>query len=224
MKSTLIALANAWGPRFGGINSFNTDLIKSLGIQPNRGFEVFCILPSATEEEVESARRSYHVRIINLGYDQTQATYGESTIADIMAIFDGHDFRDTVWLGHDDKTGSLALQLRDVLGGKTALVHHMAHGAYQGYKKGDSRVADEKQEKQRLLFSKADHCFAVGPLLKKKLGDLLITEKTCPPITMLVPGLDDPSEYGVHCPESPPNFFTGFAAGRLTAITVRFHV
>ena len=66
------------------------------------------------------------------------------------------------------------------------------------------------------MFSKADICLAVGPLLTKKLEDLLRTEKNPPPVTMLVPGLDDPAEHGVYCPETPPHYFSGFAAGRLT--------
>ena len=32
---------------------------------------------------------------------------------------------------------------------------------------------------------------------------------------MLVPGLDDPAAYDVHYPATPPDYFSGFAAGRL---------
>jgi glycosyltransferase involved in cell wall biosynthesis len=214
MKNILIALATAWGPRFGGINAFNSELVKSLGIQPDRDFEVFCIVPQTTENEIKTAENSYHVRIIGLGY--TVAAFGDSVVEDIQNKLVEYDFGRINWLGHDDKTGPLALQLRDTLGGRAALIHHMAHGAYQGYKKGDSRSADDKEEEQRRMFFKADICLAVGPLLTKKLEDLLSTEKNPPPVTMLVPGLDDPAEHGVHCPETPPNYFSGFAAGRLS--------
>ena len=214
MKNALIALATAWGPRFGGINAFNCELVKSLGIQTDRDFDVFCIVPHATEDEIETAKRSYQVHIIGLGH--ADATFGDSVVEDIGKVLVEHELGHIIWLGHDDKTGPLALQLRNTLGGQAALIHHMAHGAYQGYKKGSSQSAEDKQEEQRRMFSKANFCLAVGPLLTKKLKDLLSTEMNPPPVTLLVPGLDDPAEHGVHCPETPPNYFSGFAAGRLS--------
>ena len=58
MRPTLIALATAWGPRFGGINTFNTELLKSLGIYQGRGFEVACVLPRVSAEEAKDAERA----------------------------------------------------------------------------------------------------------------------------------------------------------------------
>ena len=40
MKKTLVAVDTAWGTRFGGINAFNSELLKSLGVMPERNFEV----------------------------------------------------------------------------------------------------------------------------------------------------------------------------------------
>jgi len=58
MRPGLIALATAWGPRFGGINTFNTELVKSLGIYQGRSFEVACVLPRVRAEDAQDALAS----------------------------------------------------------------------------------------------------------------------------------------------------------------------
>ncbi len=215
MSYLLVALDTAWGTRFGGINAFNTELIKSLGVHPNRGFEVCCIYPRIDEADVAEAGKHFSVRLIGLGYAEDQ--FEKTFVSDIRAALGAADDRTVVWLGHDDKTGPLALQLRDSLGGKAALIHHMAYGAYQGYKKGSSTEADAKQEAQRRLFREADFCLSVGPRLAGELKQLLSTDTKCPPVSMLIPGLDAPEDYGVAWRDTPPEYFTAFAAGRLGA-------
>ena len=212
----LVALATAWGPRFGGINAFNAELLKSVGIQPGRAFEVYCVLPVVADEQRESVNQSYHVQLVGLGKGADANAFPADAVEAIGQALNFDENVNVIWLGHDDKTGPLALQLRESYGGRAALIHHMSHGTYQGFKKGDSTSAQTKQQDQRKLFAQADHCFAVGPLLRKKLEDLLRIEKTPPPVTMLVPGLDDPTQYGIQLSASPPNYFAGFAAGRLT--------
>jgi hypothetical protein len=57
-RRVIAALATAWGPRFGGINTFNTELVKSLGILPERDYDLICVIPgTATQEEIEDCRR-----------------------------------------------------------------------------------------------------------------------------------------------------------------------
>ncbi len=213
MASMLVAVDTAWGTRFGGINAFNSELLKSLGVQPERNFEVCCVLPQVTPEDVATALKSCHVRLVDLHCEHAQ--FGETAVADIATALGMTDFTDVIWLGHDDKTGPLALQLRDAHGGRAALVHHMAYGAYQAYKKGNSQTAEAKKEGQRQLFRRANFCLAVGPRLTKELRQLLSTEKQPMAVAMLVPGLDDPAAYDVHYPATPPDYFSGFAAGRL---------
>lgn len=215
MSCMLVALDTAWGTRFGGINAFNTELIKSLGVQPERDFKVCCIYPKVEAAEASEASKHYSVKLLGLGYSGD--SFEDAVVADIRTTLGAVDFNNILWLGHDDKTGPLALQLRDALGGKAALIHHMAHGAYQGFKKGSSAEAEAKQEAQRLLFREADFCLAVGPRLAGELKQLLSTDTKRPPVSMLVPGLDDPADYDIACLDKPPEYFTGFAAGRLGA-------
>ncbi len=214
MRPTLIALATAWGPRFGGINAFNTELLKSLGIYQGRGFEVACVLPRVSAEEAKDAQDSCSLTL--LGLNRPDDEFDPATLNhDLEQILAARGWQHPIWLGHDDKTGPLALQLRDALGGRAALVHHMAHGAYQGFKKGSSVSAGEKAEHQRQWFRQADVCLAVGPRLARELEDLLLNEAKPSAVHTLIPGLSDPVEYGVHPAPRMPSSFTGFVSGRL---------
>src|SRR5207248_1404570 len=100
-------------------------------------------------------------------------------------------------------------------GSHAILINHMAHGAYQAVKKGSTRSATEKRQLQFDLFSEADLCLAVGPMLHSHMEDLLACVPNSPPVQMLVPGLSDPNDYGVAIRDSSPENFVGFMAGRL---------
>lgn len=100
-------------------------------------------------------------------------------------------------------------------GSHAILINHMAHGAYQSVKKGSSLSAAEKRQHQLDLFSKADLCLTVGPMLRSHLQDLFACVPKSPPVEMLVPGLSDPTEYGVGIRDSAPENFVAFMAGRL---------
>ncbi|MDD3482636.1 tetratricopeptide repeat protein [Azovibrio restrictus] len=218
MRPFLIALDTAWGSRHGGINAFNTELLKALAIQPDRHFDVACVLLQVEEAAIAETRRAYHLPLHSLGLPGGEfSPEHASRVIDCLRQAGIENFDTVIWLGHDDKTGPLALALREQYGGRVALVHHMAHAAYQSYKKGDSLAADEKAERQRLVFRQADYLLAVGPRLKRELEQLLHTEQRKLPVHMLVPGLAEPQDVGVFCPEEAPPFFGGFAAGRLGA-------
>ncbi len=215
----VIALATAWGPKFGGINAFNEDFIKSLGIFPGRAFRLLCLVQAISDAEQADVRHRFQIELLPYSINADNDLAGAATqcvkvlqqanlAADALLIF----------IGHDDKTGPLALALKELFSGsKVALIHHMAHGAYQSYKKSSSLSAREKSEHQMDLFGKADVCLAVGPMLKAQLHGSLNTYPKRPEVHMLVPGLSDPTAFEVGLPDQPSHSFTAFVAGRLSA-------
>ncbi|TXH45940.1 MAG: hypothetical protein E6Q92_02710 [Burkholderiaceae bacterium] len=211
LAGQLVSLTNRWGTHFGGINALNTGLMRALGRHDGcKGITLICIVELATDDEREQSRNC-GVRLVETGVDMLS---NDAATVDAVASLAGTE-APVIWLGHDDKTGPLALALRRKLGGKAVLFNHMAHVAYQGFKKGDSLSADEKKELQRELFLQADHAVCVGPRLHAELDDLLGTAPDRPKVTMLMPGLDEPSEYHVKYRKTQPKHFRGFAAGRL---------
>ncbi|HSI52281.1 MAG TPA: glycosyltransferase [Ideonella sp.] len=210
---TLVLLATAWGPRFGGINAFNVELARSLGILPGRQFDLVCVVPQATESELDDARRHcVKLQALNLVNADLPAAMAEQMLAALALDND----TTAVWVGHDDKTGPLALALRQAKSGSRAvLIHHMAFSAYQDHKKGNSTDALAKAELQRELFGQADLCLAVGPMLWDQLADLLQSSPHTPAIEMIVPGLAEPDPTTIALSDAPPHNFTAFLAGRL---------
>jgi glycosyltransferase involved in cell wall biosynthesis len=215
-KACLVALATAWGPRYGGINAFNVEWVRSLGIAARRDYQLVCVVPQADAADQEDARR-HHVSLVPLGNatpdlpaDQADAVLAKVRSASAVALDPGT----VLWLGHDDKTGALALALRAALpGSRAVLVHHMAFRAYQDVKK-DGAGAAGKQQAQRELFDQADLCLAVGPMLTDHLRDILQPARR-PSVTMLVPGLVEPDPQQVPLSDHAPANFIAFLGGRL---------
>jgi glycosyltransferase involved in cell wall biosynthesis len=214
--AVLVTLATAWGPKFGGINAFNTEIVKSLGILPTRHYELICVVPGrATQELYDELLLRFHMQLVSL--EATEGEFARGSASEIVRRLDAasepHRF---IWIGHDDKTGPLALELKSLATGSHAvLINHMAHGAYQSVKKGSSLSAAEKRQHQLDMFSNADLCLAIGPMLRSHLEDMLACVPKRPPVEMLVPGLADPTEYGVEIRDSAPENYVAFMAGRL---------
>ncbi|MHB0972050.1 MAG: hypothetical protein ACYC7A_14060 [Thermoanaerobaculia bacterium] len=65
--SVIVALATAWGPKFGGINAFKSEIVKSLGILPTRHYELICVVPGPTTRQLqEELRLRFSMQLISL--------------------------------------------------------------------------------------------------------------------------------------------------------------
>jgi glycosyltransferase involved in cell wall biosynthesis len=217
IKPHIVVLATAWGPKHGGINAFNIDLCKSLGLVQGRDFELLCVVLQTNADEQADAKRC-HVDLYAI--DQAGSDLDADCAGQVWACLPdaitGGEGSQIIWVGHDDKTGPLALALRTAHpGSKAALINHMAPGAYQSFKKGNNLDAKAKKDQQRAMFSQADLCFAVGPLLTDHLQDLLATVPAAPKVVTLIPGLADLHALGVKALDVAPHNFTTFVAGRL---------
>jgi glycosyltransferase involved in cell wall biosynthesis/tetratricopeptide (TPR) repeat protein len=207
-ERALVAFATGWGSEFGGINVFNSEFLQYLAFATQGHVQVVCIVPAATTQKIEHARKQ-GVTLIPLPYRPADAKLDSSHAQPVVDQLENLDLlrsvRDLVWLGHDRITGAIALGAKVLAGGRVAMIHHMSYTHYEAYAESASS-AYEKSEQQRILFEKADVLFAIGPLLRDALADLLPGRK----INTLIPGLDE-------LPVRPsPHTFTGFMSGRLT--------
>ena len=205
-KKTLIAFATGWGPQFGGINSFNQDLLMAVAIAFHKEINTICIVPYATEEQIQQAANS-QVNCISLnvqssrGFPTDLLDRVEEVLGTQKVPFSAEY---TVWLGHDRITGEIALEATKRLGGRSAVVHHMSYDHYESFCESGT-VAQQKYKEQKAIFVQADIPIAVGPLLSSALAEMLQKE----PIPMLVPGLPDISVHSIF------KRFKGFISGRL---------
>jgi glycosyltransferase involved in cell wall biosynthesis len=81
----------------------------------------------------------------------------------------------------------------------------MSYAAYKAFQSRSSQRANEKSKEQRDIFASAAHRFAVGPLLRDELDDLLGDA----PVEMLIPGLPEIET------KAPPKRWTVLLFGRL---------
>lgn len=193
-KSTrfeLVTVATAWGSAEGGVNSFNYDL--TIALSRCAMGRVACLVPSASLEEVQDAASSRVTLLIRPGLFRN-----EECVSDLdLAV--GELVR---WIGHDLHTGDVAISLSATLGGTASVIMHQSYSDYETVKH-PTRGNSEKEGKQRALFKKANHVFAVGPLLFDRLLDL---RKDA---IELIPGVYDVK------PDIPRNNLIAVVVGRL---------
>lgn len=201
---TLIALATAWGPKHGGINSFNRDLLRAFGIAFHESVRVICVVPhsdEAAQEEASSASVELREMAILAQVERFEAVHAAEIVAGLGDVITP----ETVWLGHDSFTGAAAVEAARKTNTHAAVIHHMSYGSYKGFQSGSSQQAEKKIGEQRAIFSDARYRLAVGPLLRDELKDLLDAQD----IRMLIPGLPEIK------PKNSPSRWTVLQFGRL---------
>jgi glycosyltransferase involved in cell wall biosynthesis len=201
----IVLITNAWGPKHGGINSFNTDFAKALSPVLAPHTRVTCVVLDATEEVEDAAKEG--VRLLSLRVKGSERV-DESRAPNVLdAVRRAGTDEVLWWVGHDVISGSAAVALPKLAGqGKSAVIHHMSYVDYTAYKQGSATAAMQKRDQQQQLFRQADEVFAVGPLLRDSLTDLLQGSRE---VRMLVPGLAEIE------PSPSPKTFSAITFGRL---------
>lgn len=207
--AALYLLSNAWGPKAGGINAFNTDFAKALGLALGERIPVGCVVLEADDADRIDAERS-RVRLVAIGKSPTHGDFDPARAYDIANALREQELPvdGACWVGNDIISADVALRMRDVVADATVvLIHHMSYLQYTGFKHGVGQIAKDKHERQRALFAGADRTFGVGPLLRDSLADLLPARSPEP--GLIVPGLPEVS------PRVAPKVFTACSFGRL---------
>jgi DNA polymerase III delta prime subunit len=203
---TLISFATRWGAEFGGINSFNQDLLSAFAAAFYEHTKTICVVLFATNEEQKSAL-SEQVLLLSLELPETSlfSPELEGLVWEKLKSEKIDLAENLVWLGHDRITGAIAIHAATLRGGVSALIHHMSYSRYESFSES-SEMAKRKEEEQINLFENADIAMAVGPLLGDALADMRGDEKS----HTLIPGLPDIIVKGA------PKNFKGFLSGRLS--------
>ena len=164
--ANIVVIATAWGSRFGGINSFSTDLCCALARVLSK-HRVICVCVSGGESECKEAEAS-GVTLLTLNLDPAGSAKREWA-SQVFALLSKSGLVDIEWwIGHDAVTGELALACaREFHGSKCAVLMHMSYDDYSYIKHtpNEAGVVAERVDFQRTILQSADMAFAVGPLL-----------------------------------------------------------
>ena len=206
MKPLIVFLANAWGTRFGGINSFNADIARALARSAiGRRFDIACVVKADCSEEYSRSG----IRLIPVPSIDPEGFAFQDAEAIVRSVHsDLGGARVLWWIGHDSLTGGAATRAAQLAGGKSAVIHHTSYIDYSGYKHGIGALAQEKFELQKRIFTEATQVLAIGPLLRDRLGTML--DRNSASIPILIPGLAE-----VRPSLHPSSTFTAVSFGRL---------
>ena len=169
-KNALIVLATAWGPKHGGINSFNYDFVQALGVAFHDKADVLCIVPDAADAEIENAHHAF-VTLVRLHNPPQSGVLEAGYAAEIVRQLGNVVDTNTVWVGHDIFTGEAAVEAAAQTRSRAALLNHMSYAAYKAFESGSAQQAREKSRRQQAMFERATWLFSVGPLLRDELSD-----------------------------------------------------
>ncbi|WP_085710134.1 MULTISPECIES: glycosyltransferase [unclassified Pseudomonas] len=207
-SKTMIVFATRWGAQFGGINSFNQDLVSAFAAACYEQVTTICVVLTASSKEIQSALDEHQVHLLSMNLEE-QSTFSANfepkvweSLLDTGFVIDSEH---TIWLGHDRITGAIALAAAKLRGGRAALIHHMSYSRYETIAE-NSAMAQLKVQEQEKLFRQADILLAVGPLLRDSLIELSRKED----VAVLIPGLADIAV------QPPSKTFRAFLSGRLT--------
>ena len=207
----LVLLATAWGPKHGGINAFNMDFAKALGRLPGLGKVVCMVLEASESDKNDAAKNGVTLLADHKGW-KGQDRLGPTLARDVGVLLTDNGITpsiNTVWVGHDIHTGELANRIVEIgQPGISAVIQHMSYRDYIGFRDG-GKEAEEKSQRQDVLLQAADCVFAVGPLLRERLSDI-VTEHGKKP-HMIVPGLA-----AITPVDKQPSVFRAVTMGRLS--------
>ena len=188
-NNIVVVLATAWGSRFGGINSFSTDLSCSLGRVLSE-HTVVCVCADASDADTREAL-TWGVKLLAIPVtDFGQAGKADTVAELIVNTLTQRSFGDVVWwIGHDCFTGPLAVACaKRRKGSRCAVIMHMSYDDYSYIKHPttEGRTIVAKVQAQQDVLERADARLAVGPLLFRRLKEVHGDRKPC---VVLVPGL-----------------------------------
>lgn len=206
----LIIVSNGWGPKYGGINSFNYDICNSIKLLEMDEVNFKCVVPRSGVDidSMSEAERDFLIIVSDASFE---ASHELALVIDERLV----DCDESVWVGHDIKTGNIAYECAKLLEHRCAVIHHMDYSSYYTYMGKNALLQKDKNKQQEELFENVDIVLAVGPKLKKSAQDKLVNiynEKV--DVIQLIPGVA-----GIQPVTIIKNKFTGITFGRIEGKT-----
>lgn len=165
MAYIVVCIATRWGSALGGINVFNTGLVKGLVELLPKPSECICVV----QQKPATAPRLKGQLIEPIDWTADAIALAVSEAIEARPAL---DVEEVLVVGHDIYTGDLAVdccvRLQARMGRtlvKSAVVSHMDYQEYARRKGQTHAKVDEKSECQLAVVRRADYAFAVGPLL-----------------------------------------------------------
>lgn len=184
-NKVIIFLADAWGAKYGGINTFNKDLCVAMGYVLPKDIKVVCLILGTIDEDSFYDALQQNVYLISYNKKNTELISKDykqikERIEEKIGL---HKL--TICIGHDIFTGENAIKLSNELCCKSGLIVHTDYPVIEGLKENTVNGIS-KEIYQRSLIENADYVFAVGPRLCERA---LEVRQNC--VFEIIPGLNE---------------------------------
>lgn len=190
MNYLAVLIATRWGSSLGGINVFNTGLASAIAEVLHTQGKCVCFLEAEPDLALE-VPENIELRKFNAADGDVVEVIKRTLFDDFSALFAA----DIIVLGHDVKTGRLAIDCAAALKAEglakvqSVTISHMDYVQYAGYKGQGFEEVTRRFNEQRQVVADADVAFAVGPLLQQSFQVARSNSKTRNTrVQMLVPG------------------------------------
>lgn len=189
-----IFIADSWGTKGGGINSFNFDLSLACAriAKSKKDCKICCVVPALSDKTCSEIKRENILPITLQDLEFCSPNASSIIIAhlkshpELRRLFPEHC--NIFFIGHDVYTGELAEQCAVASNGWSIVFHHMDYASYYIYKNQNSIEYNKKIDKQKNILCAADLVCAVGPKLKDSAQDI-VRRKENLEVLEILPGI-----------------------------------
>ncbi len=189
----IVVVTDGWGPKYGGINAFNTGFCKGLSSVITTGYSVVCAVPSADEKDLKDAK-DHNVELLQFDADLVYHVAHHIN----MLLLENIGGEIVWWVGHDVISGAIANYGSKNIGGPSAVFQHMAYWQYSTLKSEDGNRTAEQDRKQQEIGEDCDLLFGVGPLLSEhacRFKDKSLVKEIIPGLPEIVPNNPPSSQF-----------------------------
>lgn len=178
-----IFIADSWGTKEGGINSFNFDLSLACAriAKTREDCRICCVVPGLSDKTCNEIKcdNVLPITLQDLEFGSTNASgiIIEHLKANLELRRLFPERSNTFFIGHDVYTGELAEQCAIACNGWSIVFHHMDYASYYLYKNSNVQEYNKKIDKQKDILCAADFVCAVGPKLKDSAQDIVRRKK-----------------------------------------------
>ncbi|MCI9362543.1 MAG: glycosyltransferase family 4 protein [Hungatella sp.] len=184
----VIFISDQFGYRCGGCNTVNYEMCLALQQTVKEDIEICSLVINCYDKQrVENLEKKaenlgikiVHQNIINL--EEISLNEREEICTRIFACFE--ERVESIWVGHDIFTGSIAIDLAKYTMGRSAVCIHTDYDTIEGLK-GVNHEGLVKESRQRKIILGANIVFAIGPRLMERVQEVRKTD-----VYELIPGM-----------------------------------
>ncbi len=195
---TLIVFSDAWGYKYGGINSFNYELCEAIkeyltgryskiDATEAKSTVNLIVVSDFSDPERKKFEFSTYVKCVSIRKNELNL---DNSIALLNEQLSNCSEGEIYFIGHDVITGEIAINCAKHFHGKSVIFRHMAYDEYYSQLTDSEEKIAAKKEQQKNLLVQADIVLGVGKKLTETAKQIVFNNKGHALVRQIVPGFN----------------------------------